>query len=478
MAVVTGTAFEFLRRREGERAIDDLLDIDLDAGDEAMAEPPGGDVGGDLGRVGPRLGAGIARLRVGLHRPLRRIGVGQVRPLGDGGDVGAQRTAVARLGRQRDRRRHPPFAAQGADVGGRMSEIARDDAVEGAPVDGERPLRADVERDAPVGQAVGGQVVIVGDQVDARRRRPLERAGDAPAVVVRRAPPGDVRVGPHAVDPQRQCVAQLSVDVAGDAPRRVGAAGDLAADEVRRHRRLADEVDRAAGRTAPAEGRRRPLDDLDLLEREHLAAGDAGIAQAVDVDVAARVEAADEDAVAERIAALAGAERDPRLGPREVAEAERAEVGDDRMRDDRHRLRRVEDRLGQLRRRRAVDLVRRAGVGERVAGGADAGDDDLADGIGGGIGGCGMRRRGEQPARRGKQDRRGARDRARPQRHRHPDVRHRFSRLHPSICYCIAFALARLLRSVRSAVAGRVGALRLPRSTRCPTAPVFGIRSA
>ena len=53
----------------------------------------------------------------------------------------------------------------------------------------------------------------------------------------------------------------------------------------------------------------RALGDFELLDGEALADGHAGVAQAVDEDVAAGFLAADDVAVAERVAVLAGAER-------------------------------------------------------------------------------------------------------------------------------------------------------------------------
>ena len=53
------------------------------------------------------------------------------------------------------------------------------------------------------------------------------------------------------------------------------------------------------------------LDDFDLLDGENFAAGDTWIAQSVNIDIIARLEATDENAVAKGIAALAGAKRYP-----------------------------------------------------------------------------------------------------------------------------------------------------------------------
>ena len=64
-----------------------------------------------------------------------------------------------------------------------------------------------------------------------------------------------------------------------------------------------------------------PLQDLDLLGEEVFPDADGRIADAVDEDVVAGIEAADEEAVAEGVAALAGSERHAGGGARHVLEA-------------------------------------------------------------------------------------------------------------------------------------------------------------
>jgi hypothetical protein len=66
-------------------------------------------------------------------------------------------------------------------------------------------------------------------------------------------------------------------------------------------------------RCAAGEAGVRALGDLDLFGGEALADGHAGVAQAVDEHVAACFLPADDVAVAESVAVLTGAERDPGL---------------------------------------------------------------------------------------------------------------------------------------------------------------------
>ncbi len=142
------------------------------------------------------------------------------------------------------------------------------------------------------------------------------------------------------VDAQRGALAEPIIGIDRGAEHVGRAAGQLAGDEIAAGLGLLRfEPDRASGGAAPEVGGRRALDDLDLLDREDLAARHAGIALAVDVDVVARLEAADEDAVAEGVAALAGAERDAGRGAGELAEARRALVLDHFLGDHGDRLR-------------------------------------------------------------------------------------------------------------------------------------------
>src|SRR5262249_42779615 len=75
---------------------------------------------------------------------------------------------------------------------------------------------------------------------------------------------------------------------------------------------LGDDIDRAAGDTAPTDGAAGPLVDLHLIDGEGLTRGISGIAKAVDEDIAARIEAADVDRVAERVTTLGKAKHDTR----------------------------------------------------------------------------------------------------------------------------------------------------------------------
>ncbi len=101
---------------------------------------------------------------------------------------------------------------------------------------------------------------------------------------------------------------------------------------------------------------------------------DGGIADAVDEDVVARVEAADEEAVAEGVAALAGAQRHAGGGARRFRAARSMFLSaSTSLLSTVIGLRRVEHRLGKFAGGlHAVDLVGRGRVGVGIAVGGQA----------------------------------------------------------------------------------------------------------
>ena len=73
----------------------------------------------------------------------------------------------------------------------------------------------------------------------------------------------------HGVQAQRHVLfGQVLVEVDGGAAQLIGAQGQAAGGEGFLLRHFADQVDGAAGGTAPRVGRARALDDLDLLDVE------------------------------------------------------------------------------------------------------------------------------------------------------------------------------------------------------------------
>src|SRR5690606_4088669 len=117
---------------------------------------------------------------------------------------------------------------------------------------------------------------------------------------------------------------------------------DFGARKVLHDRSLGDDVDVAAA-AAAAVVRRGALEDLDAVDVEGVARIDARAARAIDVDVAARIEATDLEIRSRRAeAVLARFKADAGRVPQHLRQRGRLALGDDRAGNDRHRLRRIE----------------------------------------------------------------------------------------------------------------------------------------
>ena len=131
------------------------------------------------------------------------------------------------------------------------------------------------------------------------------------------------------------------------------AEGQPAVDHVGQARGLRDHVDRSARRAASASDRRRSLGDFDGFDVEGVAADFARVTGAVDVDVVADIESADEDVVAETDGSagpLADAHGDARRVAQHVAQGGRVLLLEHLLRNDGDLLRRVADLVAVLRR--------------------------------------------------------------------------------------------------------------------------------
>ena len=149
---------------------------------------------------------------------------------------------------------------------------------------------------------------------------------------------------PHALDPEGGGIAQLHVHVAGDALVIAIAKARVDRAEGVELGQSGQDVDRAAGAAAAAQRRIRPANDLDRIDREHLAALRGEVADAVDIDAALAVEAANEGSVADRIAALGRAEGDAGHGAKRILQVGRSGLRDHVLRQHHDRLRRIEQR--------------------------------------------------------------------------------------------------------------------------------------
>src|SRR5690606_32994695 len=156
------------------------------------------------------------------------------------------------------------------------------------------------------------QIEVVADLPEGGECRPLALLGGGAAV-------GDILVGVQQGGAHREVVGDALVAVEAVALVAVGAEADLRLVEVVLGAgSLGDAVHPAAGGTAPGEGGAGALGDFDLFHREAFPGGHARVPQAVDEYVAAGLVAADDVAVAEGVAVLAGAEGDAGLGGEDV----------------------------------------------------------------------------------------------------------------------------------------------------------------
>ena len=144
-------------------------------------------------------------------------------------------------------------------------------------------------------------------------------------------------------------------------PPGAGVGGAFDHVEVAVLRRLADDVDDAAGGAAAEQERRRPLVDLDAIEREGIAGVPARIANAVAIEIVARGVAADGDVVALH-AAFARGEGDARHVAQRFLHRGRALVLHQLLRHHVDGLRRVEERRGNAGQARRGRLIAAAGL--------------------------------------------------------------------------------------------------------------------
>ena len=169
------------------------------------------------------------------------------------------------------------------------------------------------------------------------------------------------------IDAHREDRADRFIDVERHALHVIGKAADrFQIVEVVVSRLFRDDVDRAAGGSAAREARSGPAQNFHLLGIEVLADADAGIANAVDENVVANVEAAYEKAIAEGVAAFASAQRHARHAPTDFAQGEGVLVVEHFLGEHRDRARRIEHRFGEFRGRQPVDFIGRDRISIRI----------------------------------------------------------------------------------------------------------------
>ena len=169
------------------------------------------------------------------------------------------------------------------------------------------------------------------------------------------------------VDAHGETGGDFAIDVQRAAERVVGPAGQLRDREIIAELALLGlQPNRPAGGAPAHIGAGWALDDFDLFDRENLAAGNAGIAHSINIDVVARVEPADENPVAKGVAAFAGAQRHPRGNAHQLAKTGYAGVLHYFLGNDGDALGGVAHRFGKAAVGRFVDLVRGIGIGVGV----------------------------------------------------------------------------------------------------------------
>ena len=251
---------------------------------------------------------------------------------------------------------------QGADVGAGALEVTVDQTVVVVavrhhraavdPLRGRRTVRIAVRETTRVRQVIALHVVVAGDQLRRAVQAERDRWRDAPTADIGSVAAGDVRLVLHQVQAGRDAIAQHVVGVHGAARVAVGADAHAGTGLVLQLRRLAHQVQAATTGITATVGRARALDHFHLFQVEDFAGLRADVTQAVDEDVALRIEATDEGAVAGRVAAFAGTEGDARHHAQRILQVGRTGFGDQLLRDDRHRLRGVQQLGGELRRGR------------------------------------------------------------------------------------------------------------------------------
>ncbi|MCY1284878.1 hypothetical protein D9M70_337970 [compost metagenome] len=338
----------------------EVLAGNLGAGHQLMAQAEGVEAGAQVGLVDPHLGGGIAAvcLRTGREIMARRDTLGV--------HVGCRNDGVA-----------IDTAVTGQVLQAQVVvEIVLEVRGEGVLLDfvlvqvipAEVVLAADTAellaiagRHAVVRQVVVGLVEGAQGQAGGVVEAQAQGGRDTPALAVDLVAAGHVVLVGHQVYTEGAIAAhafQRLVRIQGQAMVVVGAEAATQRGEGAVHGLLADDVDAATGGAGAAEHRVRALDDLDLLDVEGVGtAGLGAVAQAVDLDVVVRGEAADVDAVTGTAAALAGVEGDAGDVGQHLAQAQGLLLLDHFLGHHGDGLRGVQQRGGVFRRGGLIDLI-------------------------------------------------------------------------------------------------------------------------
>ncbi|MCY1285093.1 hypothetical protein D9M70_340180 [compost metagenome] len=332
----------------------------LGTGDQLMPQAKGVEAGPQVGLVDPHLGGGVATGGLRTRR-----------------EIAAWRNAFdVDVGRRDDGVAVDPAVAGEVLQAQVVVEIVLEVRGEGVLLDfvlvqvipAEVVLAADTAellaiagRHAVVRQVVVGLVEGAQGQAGGLVEAQAQGGRNAPALAVDLVTAGYVVLVGHQVHAERTVRAhafQRLVGVQGQAVVVVGAEAATQGGEGVVMGLLADDVDAAACGAGAAEHRVRALDDLDLLDVEGVGtAGLGAVAQAVDLDVVVRGEAADVDAVTGTAAALAGVEGDAGDVGQHLAQAQGLLLLDDFLGNHGDGLRGIQQRSGVFGGGGLLDLV-------------------------------------------------------------------------------------------------------------------------
>jgi hypothetical protein len=133
-------------------------------------------------------------------------------------------------------------------------------------------------------------------------------------------------------------------------------------------RLFGDDVDRTAGGAASGEGRCRTAQDLDLFGEEVFTNADGRVADTIDEHVIAGIEAANEEAIAESVAALTGSKRHAGCRTDGIAQRRRVLVLENFPGEHRDGARRIQQLLGEFSARKPITFIGRGGISIRISG--------------------------------------------------------------------------------------------------------------
>ncbi|CFO06403.1 Uncharacterised protein [Bordetella pertussis] len=273
-----------------------MLAAQLDAGQQAVFEPAGGERALGLEDVVKMPGAQVLLPALALHQPGLGAPAGQI--------------GVVEIAMQPERRQGmaqlPSIGRPVAQARAQHLDPIVDIVAPGVAVDGRAPDRRGpaVHRgNAAVGHAVVAAVFVLRQPIEPWRNAP--RQGGRRQAAARADPvPETARILAAHVQAQADRVGRVRAQVGVQAAKVLAAQPDFEGGSAARPGRLAHPIDDAALAAAAVQNAGRPLEHLDALDVVQVAHVLAVIAHPVQVEVAAGVEPAYAQAVEAGIAGV------------------------------------------------------------------------------------------------------------------------------------------------------------------------------